>query len=83
MHIYPCQKIDFFGVKMYTVPYFQVRGSQILWVVSSLLLHVEQLQNIILKSEMRRSEYQGNIMMYLKNIALHLLNRSAVGILKY
>ena len=30
LHIYPCQKIDFFGEKMYAVPYFQVRGSRIL-----------------------------------------------------
>ena len=36
LHIYPCQKIDFFGEKMYAVPYFQVRGSRMLWLVSSL-----------------------------------------------
>ena len=30
LHIYPCQKIDFFGEKMHAVPYFQVRGSRIL-----------------------------------------------------
>ena len=43
LHIYPCQKIDLFGTKMYVVPYFQVSGSRMLWVVSYLLLHVEPL----------------------------------------
>ena len=33
LHIYPCQKIDFFGAKMYAVPSFQVRVSRMLWVV--------------------------------------------------
>ena len=41
LHIYLCQKIDIFGGKMYAVPYFQFRGSRMLWVVSFLLLHVE------------------------------------------
>ena len=65
LHIYPYQKIDFFGAKMYTVPSFQVRGSRILWVFSYLPLHVEPLWDIISKSEMRRDEWQGYIMMYL------------------
>ena len=43
LYIYPCQKIHFFGTKMYTVPSFQVRGSRMLWVVSYLLFHVESL----------------------------------------
>ena len=30
LHIYPCQKIYFFGAKMYNVPSFQVCGSRIL-----------------------------------------------------
>ena len=64
LHIYPCQKIDIFGAKMYAVPYFQVRGSHMLWVVSSLILHVEPLWNIIPKSEIQRSECQGYIIMY-------------------
>ena len=33
LHIYPCQKIYFFGAKMYAVQYFQVCGSRMLWVV--------------------------------------------------
>ena len=33
LHIYPCQKIDFFGAKMYAVPSFQFRGLRMLWVV--------------------------------------------------
>ena len=37
LHIYPCQKIDFFGAKMYAIPSFQVRGSRMIWVVSSLI----------------------------------------------
>ena len=65
LHIYLCQKIDLFGTKMYAVPYFQVRGSRMLWVVLSLLLHVEPLCNIILKSEMRKNECQVNIMIYI------------------
>ena len=55
LHIYLCQKIDFFGAKMYAVPYFQFRGSRMLWVVSSLLLRVEPPWDIISKSEIRRS----------------------------
>ena len=47
LHIYPCQKIDFLGAKMYAVPYFQVCGSRMLWVFSSLIFHVEPLYNII------------------------------------
>ena len=69
LHIYPCQKIDFSGTKMYAVTSFQVHGSQMLWAVSSLLFHVEPLWNIISKSEMRRSIWQGYIMMYLTKIA--------------
>ena len=65
MYIYPCQKIDFFGAKIYAISYFQVLGSLILWVVSYLILHVESLCNIILKLEMQRSEFQGYIVMYL------------------
>ena len=80
MHIYLCQKIDFFGAKMYAVPYFQVNLSWMLWVVSSLLLHGEALWNIISKSEMRRSERQGYIIMYLTNNCLPFLNRWAVDI---
>ena len=68
-HIYPCQKIDFFGEKMYSVPSFQVRESRMIWVVLSLILHAEQPWNIISKSEMQRSECQGYIMMYLTKIA--------------
>ena len=56
LHIYPCQKFYLFGTKMYAVPYFQVRRSRMLWVVSYLLFHVETLWDIISKSEMRRSE---------------------------
>ena len=52
LHIYPCQKIDFFDAKMYAVSYFQVYGSLMLWVVSYLIFHVEPLWNIIYKSEM-------------------------------
>ena len=52
LNIYPCQKIDLFGAKMYAAPSFQVRTSQMIWFVSSLLFHVETLWNIILKSEM-------------------------------
>ena len=59
LHIYPCHKIDFFGAKMYDVPYFQVCGSRIIWVVSYLIFYVEPLWNIISKSEMQRSEWQG------------------------
>ena len=40
LHIYPCQKIDFFGKKRYAVPSFQVCESHMLWFVSYLLLHV-------------------------------------------
>ena len=58
LHIYPYQKIDFFGAKMYAVPYFQVHISRMLWVVSYLLLHVEPLWNNILKSEMQSSEWK-------------------------
>ena len=68
LHIYPCQKIDLFGAKMYATPSFQVHGSRILWVVLFLLLYVEPLRNIISKSEMPRSEWQGYIMMYLRKI---------------
>ena len=82
LDIYPCQKIGFFGAKMYTVPYFQVRGSQMIWVVSSLILHVEPLWNIISKSEMQRSEWQGYTMMYLTKHCLPFLNRRSVGIFK-
>ena len=58
LHIYPCKKIDFFcAKKKYAVPYFQVRISRMLWVVSYLILHVEPLWNIILKSEIRISEW--------------------------
>ena len=69
LHIYSCQKIYLCGAQMYAVPYFQVCGSQMLWVISSLLLHVEPLWNLISKSEMQRSEWQGYITMYLTNIA--------------
>ena len=65
LHIYPYQKIDFIGAKMYAVSSLQVRGSRMLWVVSSLIFYVEPLWNIILKSEILRSEWQGYIMMYL------------------
>ena len=64
MHIYLCQKIDLFGAKMCAVAFFQGRGSRILLVVSYLLLLVEPLWDTILKSEMRRIECQGYIMMY-------------------
>ena len=50
LHIYPCKKIYFFGAKMYAVQYFQFRASDMPWVVSSLLFHVEPLWNIISKS---------------------------------
>ena len=67
---------------MYAVLYFQVYGSRMLWVVSSLLLRVETLWNIILKSEMRRSEWQGYIMMYLAKKCFSFFNRQAVGIFR-
>ena len=82
LHIYPCQKTDFFCAKMYAIPYFQVNGSRMIWVISSLRLHVEPLRNIISKSEMRRSEWQGYIVMYLTKHCPYLLNRRAVGIFK-
>ena len=47
IHIYPCQKFTSYGAKMYPVPSFQVKGSHLLWIVSSLLLHVECLWSII------------------------------------
>ena len=68
LHIYTCQKIDFFGAKMYSVPSFQVHGSRILWVVSYLLLHVEPLWSIIYTPKMRRSKWQVYIMIYLTRI---------------
>ena len=55
---------------MYAVLYFQVRGSRMLWVVLSLLFHVKTLWNIILTSEMQRSECQGYIMMHLKTFLI-------------
>ena len=82
LHIYSYQKIDFFGAKMYAVPFFQVRGSHMPWVVWSLLFHVEPLWNIIPKTEMQRSECQGYIMTYLIKSHLYILNRRAVGIFK-
>ena len=47
LHTYPCQKIYFFGAKMYTVLSFQVHISQMLRVFSYLVLNVEPLWNII------------------------------------
>ena len=73
-HIYPCQKIDFFGAKIYAVPYFQFSRSRMLWVVLYLILHVEPLCNIILKSKIQRSERKGYIMMYTTK-TLSFLNR--------
>ena len=67
---------------MYAVPYFQVRGTHMLWVISSLIFHVEPLKNIVLKSEMKKSECQGYIMMYLTKNYLPFLNRRAVRIFK-
>ena len=69
LYIYPFQKIDLFGAKMYAVTYFEVRRSRMLWVVSSLIFHVEPLWNIISKSEIRKSEWQGYIMMHITKIA--------------
>ena len=81
LNIYPYQKIYFFGAEMYAVTYFKVCGSQMLWFVSSLLLHLEPRWNIILKSKMRRSEWQGYIKIYLTKNCF-FLNRRAVGIFK-
>ena len=67
---------------MYAVPYFQVRGSRMLWVISSLLFHVEPPWNMFLKSETRRSEWQGYTTMNLTKDCLPFLNSRAVGILK-
>ena len=82
LHIYPCQKIDFFGPKMYTVQYFQVCGSRIIWVVSSLNFHFKPLWNTNPKSEMQGSEWQEYIMTNLTENCLSFLNRRAVGIFK-
>ena len=43
LHIFSCQKTDFFGEKMYFVPSFTICRSRMIWAVSSLLLHVEPL----------------------------------------
>ena len=75
-------EILFIWCKMYSVPYFQVRGSRMLLVVSSLILHVEPLWNNLSKSEIRRGEWKGYIMMHLTKYYLPFLNRRAVGIFK-
>jgi hypothetical protein len=82
LYIYPCQKNTLHGAKMYTVPSFKVSGSRLLWIVSSLLLHVEPLWCIIAKGQLRRSEWQGHLLMYLTKKCLSHLNRRAVGIFK-
>ena len=80
LYSYPCQKITSHGASMYAVPPFQVAGSSFLWTISSLLLHIESLWYIIAKGQMRRSEWQGYLLMYLTKKCLSHLNRRAVGI---
>ena len=53
-----------------------------LWVVSSLLLHVEPLWSIISKSEIQSSEWQGYIIMHPPKNSLAFLNRQSIGIFK-
>ena len=65
---------------MYAVPSFQVAGSYFLWIVSSLILHIESLWSIVAKSPMRRSEWKGYLLTYLTKKCLSHLNRRAVGI---
>jgi hypothetical protein len=67
---------------MYAVPYFKVAGTHLLWLLSSLLLHVEPLWTIIAKGVLRRSEWQGYLLMMLIKQCLSHLNRRAVGIFR-
>ena len=79
--IYPCQKLDDYGAKMYTVPVFQSNGSKILWLITSLLLHVEPLWNILAKqNNLRKSEWLGFILVYLTKKCISHLNRRNCGI---
>ena len=82
LYIYICQKTTLHGAKMFPVPSYQVAGSRLLWIMSSLLLHVEPLWTIIAKGIMRRSEWQGYLLMFLTKHCISHLNRRAVGIFK-
>lgn len=82
LYIYPCQKMDSHGAKMYPVPVYQVNDSKRLWVLSSLLLHVEPLWNAIATCEMKTSEWHGHLLTYLSKMCLPFHNRRSGGFFK-
>ena len=65
---------------MHTVPVYQVANSRLLWLVSSLLIKVEAIWNILASSELKTSEWSGYLLMHLTKTTLHHINRRAVGI---
>jgi hypothetical protein len=80
LYIYPCQKLCKYGWKMHTVPVYQVANSRLLWLVSSLLIKVEAIWNILASSELKTSEWSGYLLMHLTKTTLHHINWRAVGI---
>ena len=80
LYIYPCQKVCKHGWKMHTVAVYQVTNSMLLWLVSSLLIKVEAIWNILALSELKTSEWIGYLLIHLTKTSLHHINRRAVGI---
>ena len=80
LYIYPCQKVNKYGWKMHSVPHYQVANSMILWLMSSLLIKVEAIWNILASSELKTSEWVGYLLMHLTKTTLHHINWRAVGI---
>ena len=83
LYLYPCQKMNSYGARLHCCPSYNVSGSKMLWLVSSLLLHIETLWGIVSQGEMRRSQWQGHVLVYLTKNCIPYLNRRAVGIFKH
>ena len=82
-HIYPCQKYDQYGARMISIPYFQCNSSELLWLLSSLMLTIEPLWNTIATiNEFRRSKWYGYLLTFLTKKCLHHINRKGGGFYK-
>ena len=78
--LYPCQKMDSYGCRMYSTPVFKISGSKMLWVVSTLLLNTEPLWRAICSIQMRTSAWHGYLLVYLTKECIPQIHRRTVGI---
>ena len=69
--IYPCQKMDSYGAMFVTVPSFNSKGAgcridtQMVWILSTLMTHVEPLWRLVSEVQLRKSRWHGWLLCYL------------------